>query len=62
MTCFFFFSYDEFIAQTKRQEFYQDDGWDPIDQKQVYTQKEYAEFEARRQKEIQRMIDKGLVS
>ncbi|KAK9499998.1 hypothetical protein O3M35_002918 [Rhynocoris fuscipes] len=54
-------SYAEFLDQTKRQEFERDDGWESIDQKPQFTQQEYEEFERRRQAEIQRLIDQGLL-
>jgi len=55
-------SFPEFWAQTRKQDFEQDQGWNTIDEQPVYSQQEYAEFEHRRQMEIQQMIDQGLVN
>lgn len=54
-------SYDEFLEQTKKQEFNKDEGWESIDSQPQFTQQEYEEFERRRQLEIQRLIDQGLL-
>lgn len=54
-------SYEEFLEKTKQPDFEKDKGWETLDQKPVYTQEEYHEFERRRQEEIQRMIQQGLV-
>nr|CAG4642711.1 EOG090X0B17 [Evadne anonyx] len=54
-------SFPEFWAQTRKQDFDQDQGWNSIDEQPVYSQQEYAEFEHRRQIEIQQMIDQGLL-
>lgn len=48
--------FQEFIDQTKRDEFQKDPGWDTVDTEKVYTHEEYLEFERRRQEEIQRMM------
>lgn len=55
-------SYQEFIDQTKRDEFQTDPGWDTVDQAPQFTHEEYLEFERRRQEEIQRLIAQGAVS
>lgn len=57
----FEFSFAEFLDQTRKQEFQRDPGWNTIEDEPVYTQQEYMEFEHRRQMEIQRLIDQGLV-
>jgi hypothetical protein len=49
------------LEQTRKQEFQKDPGWNTIDEEPVYNQQEYMEFERRRQMEIQRLIDQGLV-
>lgn len=54
-------SYEEFLEKTKQPDFEKDPGWDSLDQKPVYTHEEYLEFERRRQEEVQRMIQQGLV-
>lgn len=60
---YFLFSYQEFVDQTKRQEFQQDEGWDPIDNQShpVYSQDEYKAYAKQHEEEIRRMIDQGLV-
>uniref|UniRef100_A0A182MWH0 EF-hand domain-containing protein n=1 Tax=Anopheles culicifacies TaxID=139723 RepID=A0A182MWH0_9DIPT len=52
-------SFEEFIEQTKRNEFQKDPGWDTVDHEQQFTHEEYVEFERRRQEEIQRLIAEG---
>ena len=54
--------FEEFLDQTRKQEFERDPGWQTVDEQQpVYTQQEYMEFERQRQQDIQRLIDQGLV-
>lgn len=55
-------SYDEFIAETKRDEFQRDENWDTVDQAPQFTHEEYLEFERQRQEEIKRLIEQGAVS
>ena len=52
-------SFQEFLEQTKREEFRKDPDWATVDQQPQYTHEEYLEFERRRQEEIQRMIAEG---
>ncbi|XP_046670959.1 nucleobindin-2 isoform X2 [Homalodisca vitripennis] len=52
-------SFDEFLQQTKKPEFERDEGWETLDEQQIYTQDEYKEFERQRQEEIQRLIREG---
>jgi hypothetical protein len=52
-------SYQEFLDQTKREEFNRDPGWETVDHQQQYTHEEYLEFERRRHEEIQRLIAEG---
>ncbi|XP_068082227.1 nucleobindin-2 isoform X2 [Anabrus simplex] len=54
-------SFQEFLAQTQKPDFTKDQGWQGLDQQQVYTQEEYHEFERRRNEEVQRLIDQGLI-
>lgn len=54
-------SYQEFLDTTKQPDFEKDPGWESLDQKPVYTYEEYKEFERRRQEEVQRLIQQGLV-
>lgn len=55
-------SFEEFIAQTKREEFNRDPNWETVDNQPQFTHQEYLEFERRRQEEIQRLIAQGVVS
>lgn len=55
-------SLDEFIAQTKREEFNRDQNWETVDNQPQFTHEEYLEFERRRQEEVQRLIAQGAVS
>lgn len=55
-------SFQEFIDQTKREEFQRDPGWDTVDNIPQFTHEEYLEFERKRQEEVQRLIAKGVVS
>nr|CAG4638652.1 EOG090X0B17 [Cyclestheria hislopi] len=54
-------SYEEFLQQTMKDAFQRDPGWETIDQQPVYSQQEYLEFERRRQLEIQRLVEQGLL-
>lgn len=54
-------SYEEFIEQTKRAEFQQDDKWETVDNVPQYTHEEYLDYERKRQEEIQRLIAEGLL-
>lgn len=56
-------SLEEFLAQTKEDEFNgQDEKWETMDQgEDEFSEQEFKEFEARRQAEIQAMISQGLV-
>lgn len=55
-------SYQEFLEQTKKPVFLQDEGWQGLDEQQVYSQQEYEAYERHKQEEIQKMIAKGMVS
>merc|ERR1719347_1499723 len=52
-------SYEEFLAETKRDEYEKDEGWDTLDDEELYTDEEFNNFEHERQAEIQRMMDAG---
>lgn len=57
-----YFSYEEFLEQTKKPDFQQDEGWLGLDEQQIYTQEEFEAFERHKQEEMQKMIAKGMVS
>jgi len=59
---FAYCSYQEFLEQTKKPDFQQDEGWQGLDEQQIYSQQEYEAFQRHRQEEIQKMIAKGMVS
>ncbi|EAT47638.1 AAEL001275-PA [Aedes aegypti] len=52
-------SYEEFIEQTKRDEFQKDPEWDTVDHQPQFTHEEYLEYERRNQEHIQRLIAEG---
>ncbi|XP_063228080.1 nucleobindin-2 isoform X2 [Bacillus rossius redtenbacheri] len=53
-------SFQEFMAQTKKPEFEKDQGWQSLDQQQLYTPEEYQRFEHQRQMEVQKLVQQGL--
>lgn len=57
-----FISYQEFLDQTKKQDFQEDKGWEGLDQNKQYTEEEYRLFEKRRLEEVERLISQGMVS
>lgn len=61
-TCKFSHSFQEFVDQTKRADFEQDNGWQGLDEQELYSQHEYEEYERQRQEEIQKLIESGAVS
>ncbi|XP_014483577.1 PREDICTED: nucleobindin-2 isoform X2 [Dinoponera quadriceps] len=54
-------SYQEFLEQTKKPDFQRDEGWQGLDEQQIYSQQEYEAYERRRQEELQKMISKGML-
>lgn len=52
-------SYEEFLEQTKREEFQKDPEWDTVDHQPQFTHEEYLEYERRNQEQIQRLIAEG---
>lgn len=54
-------SYNEFIDQTKKQDFQEDKGWDTIDTNKQFTEEEYKQFEKQRLAEVEKMIAQGMV-
>ncbi|XP_011198202.2 nucleobindin-2 [Bactrocera dorsalis] len=54
-------SFQEFLEQTKRDEWNKDPEWETVDEKPQYTHEEYLEFERRRQQEVQRLMAQGLL-
>lgn len=54
-------SFQEFLDQTKREEFNRDPSWQTVDAQPQYTHEEYLEFERRRKEEVDRLIAQGLV-
>ncbi|XP_070163469.1 nucleobindin-2 isoform X2 [Polyergus mexicanus] len=53
-------SYQEFLEQTKKPDFQQDEGWQGLDEQQIYSKEEYEVFLKRRKEEMQNMIAKGM--
>ena len=56
------YSYQEFLVQTMKPDFQQDEGWQGLDEQQIYSQQEYEAFQKHRQEEIQKMVAKGMVN
>ena len=57
-------SYDEFLAETKRDEFDQDPGWETMDMgddNEIFSDDEFRAYQAQRDREIQGMINRGQV-
>ncbi|KAL5290801.1 NUCB2 family protein [Megaselia abdita] len=52
-------SFQEFLDQTKREEFQKDPEWETVDNQPQFTHEEYLEFERKRQEEIQKLIAQG---
>lgn len=50
------------MEQTKKPNFQQDEGWQGLDEQQIYTQEEFEAFERYKQEELQKMISQGMVS
>lgn len=55
-------SFQEFLDQTKRDEYQRDPGWDTVDNVPQYSHDEYLEFERKRREEIDRLIREGKAS
>nr|CAG4640819.1 EOG090X051P [Eulimnadia texana] len=55
-------SYQEFLDQTRKNEFERDPGWQTLDEQPVYSEQEFMEFERRRQEEIHRLVQQGLIT
>ncbi|KAJ8737754.1 hypothetical protein PYW08_000349 [Mythimna loreyi] len=53
--------FHEFLAETKKVEFNQDEGWKTLEENQIYTQAEYEEYEKRRLEEMRYLQQRGLV-
>ncbi len=56
-------SFDEFLKETKRDEFETDPGWHTLDEdmQDEYSDDEFRAYEMQRQREIQEMINRGVV-
>ena len=57
-------SYDEFLAETKKDEFDQDPGWETMDMgddNEIFSDDEFRAYQAQRDREIQGMINRGQV-
>jgi len=52
-------SYDEFLAETERDEFEKDPGWDSLDDEELYTDEEFQRFEREREDQIKNLIESG---
>ncbi|XP_072743615.1 nucleobindin-2 isoform X2 [Anoplolepis gracilipes] len=58
-------SYQEFLEQTKKPDFQQDEGWQGLDEQQMYSKEEYEAYkqalEKRKQEAIQNLIAKEML-
>uniref|UniRef100_A0A0K2VGS6 EFhand protein NUCB1 [Nasonia vitripennis] n=1 Tax=Lepeophtheirus salmonis TaxID=72036 RepID=A0A0K2VGS6_LEPSM len=56
-------SFEEFMAETRKEEYNKDPGWDTIDQHEedIFSEKEYNQFKDVRQREMDYMIEHGMV-
>merc|ERR1711962_1984660 len=57
-------SFEEFLAETKKDEFEQDPGWETMDQEEdneIFSDEEFRAYQAQRDREIQGMINRGQV-
>ncbi|XP_063869359.1 nucleobindin-2-like isoform X2 [Scylla paramamosain] len=54
-------SFKEFVDQTKRADFEQDNGWQGLDEEELYSQQEYEEYQRQRHEEIQRLVEAGAI-
>ena len=53
-------SYDEFLAETQREEYNKDEAWDTLDESEdLFNEEEFANFEHQRQEEVQNMMAMG---
>lgn len=50
------------MEQTRKSEFERDEGWQGLDEQEMFSQHEYEEYERQRQEEIQRLVESGAVS
>ncbi|KAF2360844.1 EF-hand domain pair [Trinorchestia longiramus] len=46
-------SFDEFLEQTRRNEFERDEGWQTLDEQELYSQQEYEQYQQQRLLELQ---------
>ncbi|XP_075990563.1 nucleobindin 1 isoform X1 [Anticarsia gemmatalis] len=53
--------FNEFMTETQKAEFNQDEGWKTIEENQIYTQNEYEEYEKRKMDELRYLQQRGLV-
>lgn len=54
-------SFEEFIEQTKKTEFEQDEGWKGLDEQEIYSQQEYEAYQRQRDEEIRKLVESGAV-
>ncbi|XP_064112165.1 nucleobindin-2-like isoform X2 [Macrobrachium nipponense] len=54
-------SFEEFIEQTKKTEFEQDEGWKGLDEQEIYSQQEYEAYQHQRDEEIRKLVESGAI-
>jgi len=52
-------SFEEFLAETERDEFEKDPGWDTLDDEELYTDEEFQKFEREREEQIKKLMETG---
>lgn len=55
---FIYCSYEEFLEQTKKSDFQRDEGWQGLDEQQIYSQQEYEAYQRHKEEEFQKNIRK----
>ncbi|CAB3225972.1 unnamed protein product [Arctia plantaginis] len=53
--------FNEFMLETQKAEFTQDEGWKTLEENQIYSQNEYQEYERRKLEELKYLQQRGLV-
>ncbi|XP_076046210.1 uncharacterized protein LOC143028263 [Oratosquilla oratoria] len=54
-------SLDEFMEHVKKSDFEQDQGWQGLDEQQIYSESEFHEYERQRQEEIKKLVMSGAI-
>jgi hypothetical protein len=52
-------SYEEFLSETKKEDFEKDQGWDTLDDEDPFSDEEFRAYEMQRQRELQDYLPKS---